>query len=46
MCTFSEEELLIKLGIDFQAMLNYIKDGHLADEVRVPEAIGQGSPVL
>ena len=46
MCTFTEEELLTKLGVDFQAMLNYIKDGHLADETRVPEAIGQGSPAL
>lgn len=36
MCTFTEEELLVKLGVDFQAMLNYIKGGGLNDQALIP----------
>lgn len=37
MCTFTEDELLVKLGVDFQAMLNYIKNGGLSDQALIPE---------
>lgn len=39
MCTFTEEELLQKVGVDFQAMMMYIKSGHLEDQTPIPEPI-------
>ena len=45
MCTFTEEELLQKVGVDFQAMMMYIKSGHLGDQTPVPEPVGEdGAP--
>ncbi len=43
MCTFTDEELLQKVGVDFQAMMMYIKSGHLNDQTPIPEPAGEGN---
>ncbi|MBQ9042640.1 MAG: TetR/AcrR family transcriptional regulator [Eggerthellaceae bacterium] len=36
MCTFTDEELVQKVGVDFQAMMMYIKAGRLNEQTPTP----------